>query len=116
MTREDQDRMEKTGRIKWFKVSRAAFTGLFRAGTNGQWYKIEGLPADAEILAMSEHACFAQDCYPIRVWSSDFPVVPASGTCPELELTVTTFKCPDCNYPDNGHGKPSAPKCGRELI
>lgn len=83
MTREEK---LDSRRLKYLKVARYLMAGLFNQGTNGNWVQCEGMPADAEIVAMSEHACFITDEWVFKVWSSTFPVM--EQAMPMEELTV----------------------------
>jgi hypothetical protein len=84
--------MLESGRIKYIKVFRQAFADLLRQGQNGQWVVCEGLPPDVVVLDISPHVFFIQDCWAVKVWSSEFPQVQPGEMVGELEIVCRLAK------------------------
>lgn len=93
------EEMFKTGRIKVLRVHRCHMPGLFRQGMDDQWFRCEGMPADAVIIGVSEHVFFLRDEYCFRVWSSEFPIVPAGDCCKEMEVVFYRSSPPVATQP-----------------
>ncbi len=74
-------------RLKILRVDRALFMALFQQDGTKQLV-FEGMPADAKLDAISDHACFDSDQVALRIESDTFEEVEPCGRIPEFKVTV----------------------------
>lgn len=91
-------------RLRVVIMSNELLPALLRSGKDGYYFNIDGLPDDAMLVGVSEHARFANNQLTLRFWSASFDEVPEGHAIPELELM--------CSYAD----VVPKPKQGREFI
>lgn len=70
-------------RVKILRVSRAMLADLFRQDATRQLIIMDGLPADARLVAISETAYFDSDDVALKFESAEWP---------EAEQYVETFR------------------------
>lgn len=61
--------------------------------------KIEGMPADAKIVGVSDQLRFDRDQLAFKIESESFPEVPVDGSIPELELQCSEVYDTPCDTP-----------------
>jgi hypothetical protein len=87
-----RDELMRTRRLKYTLISPQALVHLLRQGESGQFWRIKGMPSDAVIMDLSEHFAFNRGQYALRIWSSEFDVVPECETLPELVLDCSIYE------------------------
>jgi len=83
-----KDEIEKSRRFKVLRVSLDLLPDLLRAGKNGRYVRILGMPDDAVIVGSSSEAYFAYNEIAFRVWSASFEQIPFGQPMPELVLAT----------------------------
>jgi hypothetical protein len=84
--------------VKYIAITYDLLLDLLRNGKDGKFYKVEGLPDDAMVLAFSEHYLFRSSQIAMKVWSSTFPIVPEATNVEELELWISLVE-PEVSKP-----------------
>lgn len=90
-----KESIRKSRRVRILVVSYELLPLLFRQGEDGWYFKIEGMPEDAVIVAASTESHFQVNAIAFRVWSNRFNEVDEGSMMPQLDLTCSRVTTPE---------------------
>jgi hypothetical protein len=77
------------GRLKILRVTRMLLTAIFQQNRSRQFVIVNGLPHDAELVGISEHADFSTGGVALKFRSDEWEEVPEGHAIPEVRIAAT---------------------------